>query len=71
VPDDPDDQPFGEALLAVAEQHLSNGHFGIAIVVAQTVIEAWVEIAFSALFTFNVPRSAETMMALLPDRSFQ
>jgi hypothetical protein len=67
---DADDEPFGEALLAVAEDQLAHHHFGIAVVIAQTVVEAEVELAFSILFGLNIPMSSRTLMALLPDRSF-
>ena len=67
----PDEEgPLGEELLALAEAQVANGHFGVAVVIAQTVIEASVEFAFMILFFLNVPRSGETMRALLPDRTF-
>jgi hypothetical protein len=63
-------RPFGEQLIDVAEAQLEAGHFGVAIVIAQTVIESTAQLAFDILFGLNVPRSSETMLALLPDRSF-
>src|SRR4051812_33357492 len=68
--DDQAVKPFGEALLSVAEDQIDAGHFGVAVVVAQTVVEASVELAFIVLFGLNVPRSVETMRSLLRDRTF-
>jgi hypothetical protein len=68
MPDE--DGPLGEELLVLAEAQVAAGHFGVAVVIAQTVIEASVEFAFTILFFLNVPRSGETMRALLPDRTF-
>jgi hypothetical protein len=65
-----DEGPFGEELLVLAEGQVAAGHFGAAVVIAQTVIEASVEFAFGLLFFLNVPRSAATMQALLPDHTF-
>jgi hypothetical protein len=65
-----DEGPLGEELLVLAEAQVAAGQFGVAVVIAQTVIEASVEFAFGLLFFLNVPRSAATMDALLPDRTF-
>ena len=69
--DDYADKPFGEVLLDVAQAQIEVGHYGVAVVIAQTVIEASVEHAFGFLFHLNIPRSQETMRALLPDCTFR
>src|SRR3954470_15810317 len=60
-----------DVLLRTADEQVERGHFGVAIVIAQAVVEAVVEWAFFMLFTANVPQSAEAMMQVLPDRTFQ
>jgi hypothetical protein len=62
--------PFGEELLRIAEEQIEAEHYGVAVVIAQTVIESHIDLAFGTLFHFNVPHSVETMRALLPDRTF-
>ena len=41
MPDE--DGPLGEELLVLAEAQMAEGHFGVAVVIAQKVIEASVE----------------------------
>jgi hypothetical protein len=58
------------ALLAIAEGHLEEGRFGLAVVMAQFAFETRVELAFYVLFGIHLPRSEETLWKLLPDRTF-
>ena len=41
------------------------------VVISQVAVETVAEVGSTVLFGINVPRSRETMMKVLPDRSFQ
>lgn len=64
-------ESFEQALFRAAEAQIEAGHYFLAVVIAQVAVEAVAEITFMTLFNFNLPRSLQTMMDLLPDRSFQ
>jgi hypothetical protein len=66
----PTDSRLGEELLEVAVGQISAGHYQVAVVISQVAVETVAEVAFTVLFALNVPRSRETMMKVLPDRSF-
>ena len=65
----PEPRRLGYELLELAER-TSPPTSTPAVVVAQLGVESVVEAAFVSLLALNVPRSLETMIALLPDRSF-
>jgi hypothetical protein len=67
----PTESRLGEELLDVAGAQIAAGHYQLAVVISQVAVETVAEVAFTALFAINVPRSRETMMKVLPDRSFQ
>lgn len=69
--DKPTDSRLGEELLEVAVGQISTGHYQLAVVISQVAVETVAEVAFTVLFGIHVPRSRETMMKVLPDRSFQ
>jgi hypothetical protein len=64
------DESFEQALFRAAEAQSKAGHHFLAVVTAQTAVESVAQTVFTLLFSLNVPRSLETMHALLPDRSF-
>ncbi len=61
---------LGEELLALAEAQLAAGHLDVAVVISQIAVEAVAEVAFFTLFGLNLPQSTDTMLTVLPDRSF-
>ena len=65
-----DTDRLADELLRIAEAQLEAGHYGAAVVIAQTVVEARVDLAFLVLLGLNVPRSMPVLMQVLPDRSF-
>ena len=71
MPGEPNESRLGDELLKVAEEQIEAGYYGLAVVISQVAVETVAEVAFMALFGLNVPRSLQTMMKVLPDRSFQ
>jgi hypothetical protein len=67
----PPDASLSEELLEVADAQLAVGRYEIAVVIAQVAVETVAGAAFASLLALNVPRSLETMLSVLPDRSFQ
>jgi hypothetical protein len=65
------DGSFENALYEVAEGQLEADHFFLAIITAQAAVEAVAEALFTMLFGLHLPRSMQTMMKVLPDRTFK
>lgn len=65
-----DPESFEQALYRSAEEQNEAGHHFLAVVTAQTAVEAVAQSVFSTLFGINLQRSLLTMNELLPDRSF-
>jgi DNA-binding XRE family transcriptional regulator len=63
-------ESFERTLFRAAEQQIEADHHFLAVVMAQVAVEAVVEVNFVSLFGVNLPRSMQTMMDVLPDRSF-
>jgi DNA-binding XRE family transcriptional regulator len=64
------EESFELALFRAAEAQIEAGHHFLAVVIAQTAVEAVAQSVFITLFGINLPRSSRTMNELLPDRSF-
>jgi DNA-binding XRE family transcriptional regulator len=64
------EESFELALFRAAEAQSDAGHHFLAVVTAQAAVEAVAQSVFTSLFAINLPRSLDTMNALLPDRSF-
>jgi DNA-binding XRE family transcriptional regulator len=65
-----DPESFEQTLYRTAEAQNDAGHHFLAVVTAQTAVEAVVQSVFTTLFGINLQRSLQTMNELLPDRSF-
>lgn len=63
-------ESFEQALFRAAEAQSRAGHHFLAVVTAQAAVEAVAQSVFATLFAINMPRSTETMIEVLPDRSF-
>jgi hypothetical protein len=70
VRSEPTESRLGEERLEVAEAQIGAGHYQLAVVISQVAVETVAEVGFTVLFGVNVPRSRETLVKVLPDRSF-
>jgi hypothetical protein len=70
VRSEPTESRLGEELLEVAGAQIGAGDYQLAVVISQVAVETVAGVAFTVLFGVNVPRSRETMMKVVPDRSF-
>jgi hypothetical protein len=70
VRSEPTESRLGEERPEVAEAQIGTGHYQLAVVISQVAVETVAEVAFTVLFGVNVPRSRETLVKVLPDRSF-